>query len=59
MAERTKGNKMSITTFVTPETYYAIEESRGILKRSTFCGMVLEDIFNPREVKTYAQSRCN
>lgn len=51
MSARTAGRKISVTVFVTPETYYAMEEARGILKRSTYCGLVLEELFNPKEDK--------
>lgn len=49
MVPKIEGNKISITMFVTPETYYAIEDARGFLKRSTYCGMVFEELFNPNQ----------
>lgn len=39
-----KGNYIIISAGVTPETFIAIEESRGKLSRNAFCGIVLEEL---------------
>lgn len=42
----TKGNKIEIITYVTPETFRAIEETRRPnVSRSAFCAMALEELF--------------
>jgi len=47
MVARMVGNKCGIAICVSPETYEAIEKQRGRLKRSTYCALVLDEIFNP------------
>jgi len=46
---RPVGQKMEISTCVDRKTFNAIEEARGSLKRSTFCALVLEELFIPQE----------
>jgi hypothetical protein len=50
MTKRFTGKKITIETCVTPETYIEIENKRGLLKRSTYVAMVLEELFNPQNV---------
>jgi hypothetical protein len=54
-----KGNRYGFTVYVTPEVYETIEKERGILKRATFIGVVLEEIFNPPEESANVGSTCN
>lgn len=40
-----RGNKLKMSLTLDPEVYYALNEARGKIPATTYCNMILEELF--------------
>jgi len=41
----TRGNKINMSLTLDPEVYYALNEARGKIPATTYCNMILQELF--------------